>query len=334
MANAQQSRILYIDNKASCLTQLEAHLQQNFDCCLVQDAQQALSLLQEAGPFQALVSNMSFSNTQGAEFLSQVHKLSPETVSIVLAAEEELESTVAAFAGASTNKLQVLKQSCSGEELVTTVSNAVANRTERRKQADPSEYSLLNANDHLPSAAMFDTELGIGSADAMQVELEYTHNVATRYARAYSLAIFAIDDYDTYASHYGRKAAKLSLKLAAEHIRHSCRASDRLYRFDQGPNILLILPETQSDGGMVLANRVVLGFAARSIPNSKSPHGLLTFSAGVAAFCPQQDSEKSWQALTEEAVLHLRAAHGHGGNRASLLDVMTGDKTSMSFEST
>lgn len=189
-------------------------------------------------------------------------------------------------------------------------------RSRHQQQLEREVESLLRGDELLRPVTMFDPELGIGSSEALGVELEYTHNVAARYKRPYSIAIFDIDGYEDYDSHYGRRAAKLAHKLTAEHIRHSCRSADRIYRYDAGTAILLILPETSYAGGCVLTERVIAGFSARNIPNFRSSqHGLLTLSGSVASFDPENAGKyHSWSDMIDDAVLLLHIAQGQGGN--------------------
>ncbi len=183
-------------------------------------------------------------------------------------------------------------------------------RLEREAEA------FLQSEERLHSVTMFDPELGIGSPEALRIELERIHHVATRYQRPYSIAVFDIDDYSAYDAHYSRRAAKLAHKLTAEHIRHSCRSSDQIYRCDTGTPILLILPETAYEGGCILAQRVVTTFAARNIPNSCNlQHGLLTLSGSVASYDPANPGKyKDWNEMVDDALVHLHIAQGQGGN--------------------
>jgi diguanylate cyclase (GGDEF)-like protein len=186
----------------------------------------------------------------------------------------------------------------------------------QHKQLEDEVAGLLHNEERPRSIAIFDPELGIGSAEALKIELEYAHNVAARYRRPYSIAIFDIDDYEGYDSHYGRRAAKLAHKLTAEHIRHSCRSADRIYRCDGGTAILVILPETPYEGGCVVAERIISGFYKRNIPNfHNSQHGLLTLSGSVACYEPgKPDKYEGWGNMLDDALVHLHIAQGQGGN--------------------
>lgn len=189
-------------------------------------------------------------------------------------------------------------------------------RSLHQQQLEHEVESFVRGGELLRTVTMFDSELGIGSSEALTVELEYAYNVAARYKRPYSIAIFDIDGYDEYDAHYGRRAAKLAHKLTAEHIRHSCRSADRIYRYGAGTPILLILPETAYEGACVLSERVITGFAGRGIPNYRSSgHGLLTLSGSVASYEPDKTLKyNNSNDMVDDALLHLHIAQGQGGN--------------------
>jgi diguanylate cyclase (GGDEF)-like protein len=189
-------------------------------------------------------------------------------------------------------------------------------RNVHQQRLEQEAEAFLQNEERMRPVAMFDPELGIGSPEALRIELEHTHNMATRYKRSYSIAVFDVDAYDGYDSHYGRRAAKLAHKLTAEHIRHSCRSTDRIHRYDTGTAILLILPETPYEGGCIFAERVIAAFAGRNIPNSRSSqHGLLTLSGSVASYEPENPGKyKSWGDMVDDALVHLHIAQGQGGN--------------------
>ncbi|GIX21283.1 MAG: hypothetical protein KatS3mg121_0066 [Gammaproteobacteria bacterium] len=188
----------------------------------------------------------------------------------------------------------------------------------QRLEAELRAY--VSANDRLRSAGMFDPELGVGSPEALAIELDWMHQLALRYQRVYALLLVDFDDYASYQAQYGRRAARLAHKLMAEHVRHGCRAADRLYRLDEGTALVVLLPETRLEGACVLGRRLVEGFRARGIPHLRSESRLLTLSAAAAA-AEGETPPPEPRALLEEARLYLRVAQARGGaNLASRLE--------------
>lgn len=313
--DVQQSKILCVDNDPDVLASLRAQLDRDFEFHAVTTRQQALEMIKESGPYEALIIAAYAGTSPGdGNFFDKVKNLSPATVRIMLA--EESDVPLARQAVDQGEIYRFLVKPCSEEELVTTINSAVLEntRTIHKQHLQEETDELTNGAPQFRAVPIFDAELGIGSAEALEIELEYTHHVAVRYKRPYSIAIFDIDIFNVYAGHYGRKAAKLAHKLLAEHIRHSCRAADRVYRFGPDTQIALILPETDVRGCRIFTQRAVQSFAARNIPNSKSEHKLLTISGSLSAYDPLGDAKSSWRDMMDEALLYLHIAQGQGGN--------------------
>jgi diguanylate cyclase (GGDEF)-like protein len=172
---------------------------------------------------------------------------------------------------------------------------------------------LREANERLMALSMEDSLLGVGNRRSMDIDLTYTHNLAMRYQRPYSVVLFDVDSFKSYNDHYGHQAGDDALKMVAEHIRGWNRKADRLYRYG-GEELLLLLPETELPAAMMLASRIVQGLAERKIPHMKSPYKVLTISAGTGA--PDLTGECDWQTVVKEADRGLYMAKANGRNQA------------------
>lgn len=178
---------------------------------------------------------------------------------------------------------------------------------------------LLEANERLKAMSLVDGLLGIGNRRAMETDLEYTHSLAVRHNRTYSVALFDIDFFKHYNDRYGHLAGDKALQLVAEHLQNAVRKSDRLYRYG-GEEILLILPETPLAGAEILVRRVIAGLAGLSIPHQTSPLQVLTMSCGIV--CQNEDGVKGkdWRAVVELADQGLYQAKKDGRNRHVALE--------------
>lgn len=311
MPSPQPVKVLCIGHNTEALESLHRDLADHFDIHTADSDQQALDMIREQGPYGAVLTDLP----ENAALLEEIRNLSPASPRILLAQKNEI--AIAQHAAESGQISRYLLEPCTRDELLSTIDEAVVEniRTLHKLQLEQEAAELLSAGDRLRSAMMYDPELGIGSQDAMEIELEYTHNIAVRYKRPYSIAVFDLDCYSQYVLHYGRKAARLAHKLMAEHIRHSCRAADRIYRCSAGTPVLLILPETNTSGARVLAERIITTFFARNIPNIESEHDLLTLSASLSGYDPDDiDRSDNWQALYDDANVYLQVAQGQGGN--------------------
>lgn len=192
------------------------------------------------------------------------------------------------------------------------------------KQRDIIEHSvtertqeLQQANDRLKSLSMIDALTGLGNRRAMEVDLEHTHSQALRYNRSYSVALFDIDYFKLYNDHYGHKGGDACLRCVSEYLLKSIRTCDRLYRYG-GEEILLIMPETNLYGALILADRTLNGLAALKIPHEKSSLGCLTMSCGVASQV-EVDGYNTWDGLVDLADRGLYASKNNGRNRCTII---------------
>ncbi|MFQ5644427.1 MAG: diguanylate cyclase [Thiogranum sp.] len=187
------------------------------------------------------------------------------------------------------------------------IERAIRNRTEE----------LLNANRELESLCMEDALLGIGNRRSMEVDMEHTHSLARRYERPYTVALLDIDYFKHYNDHYGHQAGDRALQKVAEIIGSAIRKSDRLYRYG-GEELLLLLPDTTADGGIVLARRLVENLFNAGIPHCKSPYGVVTISAGLVDNRQGANiADIDWQEVVHRADRSLYQAKHLGRNRVA-----------------
>lgn len=183
---------------------------------------------------------------------------------------------------------------------------------------------LREVNEQLKSLSMEDALLHVGNRRSMEVDLCYTHSMALRYQRPYSVILFDVDCFKQYNDFYGHKKGDEALKAITDYIRGAIRKSDRLYRYG-GEELLLLLPETGAEGANIMAERTVKELAELSFPHEKSQFGVLTMSGGVATVEEFENHNPDWHSVVEEADKKLYQAKQSGRNRicAASLDHAT-----------
>jgi diguanylate cyclase (GGDEF)-like protein len=132
---------------------------------------------------------------------------------------------------------------------------------------------------------------------------------AGRYGRPVSVVRVDIDSFEAVNIEYGRGAGDRVLAAAAQMVAGQTRAQDIVCRV-AGDQFALLLPETDSAGAAVCAERI-LGVLERL-----AAEGLqgLRASAGVAPFERGQSAER----LFASAGAALRQAQEQGGGRVAL----------------
>lgn len=97
MENRGRARILCVDDEPNVLEGLALHLRRRFDVVTAESGQAALKLIEGGASFAVVMSDMRMPGMDGAEFLSRVRKLAPDTVRILLTGQAEMKSAILAI---------------------------------------------------------------------------------------------------------------------------------------------------------------------------------------------------------------------------------------------
>lgn len=112
-------KVLFVDDEPSVLDGIRRQLRKVADMATATGGEEGLQLVRESGPFAVVVADMRMPKMNGAEFLSKVRELSPDTVRVILSGQADLESTIAAVN--SGRIFRFLTKPCPAEELWETV---------------------------------------------------------------------------------------------------------------------------------------------------------------------------------------------------------------------
>jgi diguanylate cyclase (GGDEF)-like protein len=134
-----------------------------------------------------------------------------------------------------------------------------------------------------------------------------------RYNRMVSLLLMDIDHFKSFNDTYGHPVGDLVLKEIAACIRQSIRSNDIPARYG-GEEFTVILPETNEQGGLTMAERI------RSTIERHTIHSLnrqlkVTVSIGCASYVASQIEQKD---LIDRADKALYYSKEHGRNRVAL----------------
>ncbi|MGH2769058.1 MAG: diguanylate cyclase [Actinomycetota bacterium] len=159
--------------------------------------------------------------------------------------------------------------------------------------------------------AITDALTGIWNYRYFQREFEQEIDRATRFKRPFSLVMFDLDDFKSLNDTYGHQRGDAVLAELARRVRDAIRDIDVFARYG-GEEFVLVLPETDADGGLRTAEKVRRLIA--SAPFGQEPSAV-TISAGVASF-PIHGTDGS--SLLRAADLAMYEAKAGGKNRAVL----------------
>jgi putative two-component system response regulator len=131
-------RVLFVDDEANILAALTRHFRNDHELLLAQSGEQALRMLETDGPVDVVVSDLRMPKMDGVKFLSEVRRLYPETVRIILTGHADLQNTLDAV-----NRCQafrILAKPCPMEDIGQAIADAV---DQARLVQDRRELAIL-----------------------------------------------------------------------------------------------------------------------------------------------------------------------------------------------
>jgi diguanylate cyclase (GGDEF)-like protein len=150
--------------------------------------------------------------------------------------------------------------------------------------------------------------------------LEQEWKRAIRYEIPLSLILLDIDYFKSYNDTYGHQKGDDCLKQVANALKQALhRPADMVARYG-GEEFVLVLPNTNSQGAVLVAERLRTAIESLEIVHSKSDVSKhVTISLGVATMMPSLNS--SHAALVEAADQALYLAKQEGRNRIKMSDL-------------
>lgn len=180
---------------------------------------------------------------------------------------------------------------------------------------------LVEANRRLKEMTLLDPLLGIGNRRAMEIDIKCTHDLSKRYIDNYAIAMVDIDNFKLYNDYYGHQAGDIALQKVTNSIKSTIRSSDRVYRYG-GEELLILLPQTTTDGAKDLAERVLSELELENIPHDKSPHECVTVSCGLGMYNGKlKKKDLDWAHVIKYADEALYVAKNCGRNQVSINNI-------------
>jgi len=175
------------------------------------------------------------------------------------------------------------------------------------------ERHLAEASTELARLAATDQLTGLGNRRRFDEELDREWRRAAREEAALSLLMFDIDFFKLYNDAYGHGSGDEVLQAVATAAAAILRRPTDLVARWGGEEFVVLLPNTEPTGAMMVAEQMRAAVEALEIPHCGSQFGHLTVSVGVATTYPGfQQTAKS---LIAEADANLYQAKRQGRNR-------------------
>lgn len=137
-----------------------------------------------------------------------------------------------------------------------------------------------------------------------------------RHGHCLALLMIDIDNFKQYNDNYGHVQGDECLKQVADAIKTVRRRETDLVGRYGGEEFAVVLPETDVEGALVVATKVLNQVRDLQIPHAANkPHQIVTVSIGVAVFEPiNHHQELSLDEFVNQADEQLYVAKRHGKN--------------------
>ncbi len=178
------------------------------------------------------------------------------------------------------------------------------------------EEELQRAFHMVEALAGADGLTGIANRRRFDEVLDREWRRAQRDRSPCSLLLIDVDHFKNYNDIYGHIAGDKCLRRVAEttaQVLH--RPADLLARYG-GEEFGVILPDTESEGAMNIAEQIRMAVEQLRIPNEGNPHGVVTFSIGCATQVPEVNVEPSRLVQASDSALYQ--AKSLGRNRVEI----------------
>ena len=176
---------------------------------------------------------------------------------------------------------------------------------------------LATVNSELEALAATDALTGIPNRRSFDLFLSREWRRAQREEMSLGLLLLDIDHFKSFNDRYGHPAGDICLaRVAAAIVTAASRPSDLVARYG-GEEFVAILPATELEGAVHLAEHIRLAVAALDIQHLDSPCGVVTISIGAAVIIPRPSMAPG--ALVDNADNALYTAKHAGRNQVATL---------------
>jgi diguanylate cyclase (GGDEF)-like protein len=211
------------------------------------------------------------------------------------------------------HKIDVVRKTA--EDEIMSLNIALERRVlERTRELSDLSDSLSIANKSLEKLSLHDGLTGLANRRFFDVHLGSQVTITRRRHRTLGLIMCDVDYFKSFNDFYGHQAGDECLRQIADALRSCCsRSTDMAARYG-GEEFALILPDTDLDGAVQIAEKALRMVAELKIPHAGSSAAAhVTISCGVAILT--RESGLTADQLITAADLNLFQAKYMGRNR-------------------
>lgn len=181
-------------------------------------------------------------------------------------------------------------------------------RLQALAELESKQEALVQANTQLEALATIDGLTGAKNRRAFDAQLEMEYRRSLRYSTPLSLMLLDVDKFKLFNDSFGHLAGDEVLKEVAQSLMQNVRVIDFVARYG-GEEFVVLLPNTDAEGAMILADRL-----REKIAKTSWQQRDVTASFGVATLT---EAIKEASELTGLADRALYVSKENGRNRCT-----------------
>lgn len=172
------------------------------------------------------------------------------------------------------------------------------------------ERQLAAANAELGRISMTDPLTGIANRRRFDQQLQQEWTRGLRHGNWVALLMIDVDQFKSFNDTYGHPDGDKCLQAIAIVLEQSLRRPADLAARYGGEEFVAILPDTDQDGALVVANAIREALARLAFPHVHSHTGFVTVSVGAAALLPSPDVSETMLVQLADEVLYQAKKQG------------------------
>jgi response regulator RpfG family c-di-GMP phosphodiesterase len=137
------SKVLFVDDDVNILSSFKRRLRGRFDISAVTGGEQGLEVLEKEGPVAVVISDQRMPGMDGVEFLGEVKKLAPDTVTMMLTGNTDLTTAIEAVNQGSV--FRFFTKPCRPEDMASAIETGLKQYNLVRAERDLLEQTLAGS---------------------------------------------------------------------------------------------------------------------------------------------------------------------------------------------